>query len=80
MPRITKPCHGTTPWPLMLLVRGGASGKHEENRMKCSSCRGTGMCSACGGSGKDVMNNPCARCYPKAGAGKCKQCKGTGEK
>jgi hypothetical protein len=48
--------------------------------MKCSSCRGTGTCSACGGSGKDVMNNPCARCYPKVSAWKCKQCKGTGEK
>ena len=44
----------------------------------CDSCHGTGTCSWCGGSGKDIIFNPNATCPLCDGTGDCPMCDGTG--
>jgi len=43
----------------------------------CTSGHGTGTCSWCGGSGKDLIFNPNATCPLCDGTGDCKMCNGT---
>lgn len=44
----------------------------------CDSCHGTGTCSWCGGTGKDIIFNPDATCPLCDGTGDCPMCHGTG--
>lgn len=44
---------------------------------KCSTCRGTGACKACDGSGIYGLNKICGACK---GTGNCQWCGGTGKR
>jgi hypothetical protein len=49
-----------------------------EQLVRCTVCRGTGLCSACGGTGVadvDQANAPCPEC---GGSGTCAACRGAG--
>lgn len=44
----------------------------------CDSCHGTGTCSWCGGTGKNIIFNPDEVCPLCDGTGDCPMCDGTG--
>lgn len=50
----------------------------ETIKRRCPTCKGTGKCQNCDGTGVITVNFPvvCERCK---GTGECKTCRGTGE-
>lgn len=50
-----------------------------EKRRVCYSCRGSGKCSSCKGTGLTSYGNICSRCSHREGSGVCSSCQGTGK-